>query len=327
MFRIGLIGAGKWGANHLRIFSELSKSNICEFIGVADLNPETEKLAQKHNIKFFKDYKEMIPLVDAVSVVVPTNFHYDVVKECLNNNKHVFVEKPITMQAETAKELAQIAKDNNLVLRIGYLFRFNPAVQKLKQEIKENIGKIHYITARYMHSNKPPRKDSGVVFNFAVHLIDILNFILEKKPIKVFCKNHYHLSEDKEDAAIITLDYGDFVANLEVTWFHPLKVRDMWIIGEKEKVYADLLEQIIQKHPIEITHDKIESKSKINLEIHKNEPLKEELKHFCTMVDNHKFNLHINDNQKPLDEEAYITTKICELCIKSAQEGRELEVK
>ena len=56
MFRIGLIGAGKWGKNHLRIFSELSKSNNCEFIGVADLNPETEKLAQEHNIKFFKDY-------------------------------------------------------------------------------------------------------------------------------------------------------------------------------------------------------------------------------------------------------------------------------
>lgn len=313
MVKIGVIGSGMWGENHLRIFSQLG----C-LAALADVDKSKKEIADRHSVKFFTDYKEMLKEVDAVSVVVPTDLHYRVVKSCLNAGKHVFVEKPITLKSEEAEELMRLAKEKNLILSVGYLFRFNAAVKLLKKEIK-NIGDIQYLTARYIHSNKPPRRDSGVIFNFAVHLIDVLNFILEKRPKKVFCKKLNYLSKEREDAAFINLDYGGFIANLEVSWFHPEKKRDMWIIGSKAKLYVDLFEQIVLRYPIEISIDKTTGGKETNLEVRKNEPLFEELKYFYRLLkNNHLPNLSAEDE--------YVTTKICELCLKSAEEGKELKI-
>lgn len=314
MVKIGVIGAGKWGKNHLRIFSELD----CELVGLADINPKMEELAKQYNIKFFRDYNELLKNVEAVTVVAPTNLHYKIVKDCLLKDKHVLVEKPITLNSNEAKELIDLAKERRLILAVGYLFRFNNAVKVLKEQIR-NVGDINYITAAYTHSSKPARKDCGVIFNFGVHLIDILSFVLEKKPKKIFCKKHNYLSKEREDAAIIVLDYGDFIAELEVSWFHPLKRREIWIIGSKEKIYADLFEQIVIKYPIEVGYEKVSHEKEINLEVRKNEPLKEELKHFIKIVNNKKINNFAS--------EEYETTKICELCLKSAINGEEIEYK
>src|SRR3989338_1813097 len=172
--KIGLIGSGKWGVNHARIFSKLNN-----LFAISDVNEEKKKIADEYHVKFFNNYRDMLKEVDAVSIVAPTDKHYEIVKDCLEADKHVFVEKPITADSMQAQELVNLAKRKNLILAVGYLFRFNAAVKKLKEEIK-NIGDIQYITMRYIHSNKPPRKDSGVVLNFAVHLIDTLNFLIEK---------------------------------------------------------------------------------------------------------------------------------------------------
>ncbi|MBW2989035.1 Gfo/Idh/MocA family oxidoreductase [Candidatus Woesearchaeota archaeon] len=311
MVKVGVIGAGRWGKNHLRVFSELN----CELIGVADPDPKTEALAEQYGITHFKDYKDMIKGCEAVTVATPTDSHHNIVKECLLMRKHVLVEKPITLDASEAKELMDIAKEKGLILAVGYLFRFNNAVKALKEQIK-SVGDINYITAAYTHSTKPARKDCGVIFNFGVHLIDILSFVLERKPKRIFCKKHNYLSEDREDAAIIILDYGDFIAELEASWLHPLKRREMWVIGSKEKIFADLFEQIVIKHPIEVGYDKVIHKKEINLEVRKNEPLKDELKHFIEIVGDKKA-----DN---FASEEYETTKICELCLKSAMSGEEI---
>jgi len=311
--RVGVIGAGRWGKNHLRVYSEIE----CKLVGLSDVNPEKKELADKHGIKFYSDYSKMLSEVDAVSVVVPTDLHYDIVLDCLKSKKHVMVEKPITMNSTQTEELVSYADEQDLVLMAGYLFRYNAATVKLK-EIVEEAGDIHYITARYVHSTKPPRKDSGVVFNFGVHLIDILSFILGRAPQKLYCKKHNYLSDEREDSALIILDYGDIIANLEVGWFHPLKKRDMWVIASKEKIYVDFLEQMITRYPIEITYDKVSAEKEILEEFPKNEPLKEELTHFVECV---------RDGKKPeVDSEAYLTTKICELCLKSAKSGCEVPI-
>jgi len=310
MVRIGVIGAGKWGQNHLRVFSELG----C-LTALADNDKERKEIADKYNIAFFTDYKKMLPLVDAVSIVVPTNLHYGIVKGCLQSNKHVLVEKPITLSSKEAKELVELAKKKSLILAVGYLFRFNNAVKLVKNEIKK-IGEVQYITARYIHSDKPPRKDCGVIFNFAIHLIDILNFILDSKPKKVFCRKKNFLSKEREDVAFIILDYGKFIANLEVSWLHPEKKRDLWIIGSKEKVYADLLNQEIKKFPIEVSHDKTIKGREIILEVEKNEPLREELKHFCDCIK--------NKDVTNVAEEEIATTKVCEACLLSAENEEEI---
>src|SRR4030042_5851702 len=102
MVKVGLIGCGKWGKNHARVFSELEG---CAFVGIADVDAAAKKVAAEYNVAFYRNYSEMLPLVDAVSIVVPTNLHYSVVKECLMKGKHVMVEKPLTLSSEEAREL------------------------------------------------------------------------------------------------------------------------------------------------------------------------------------------------------------------------------
>jgi len=110
MVKIGVIGSGKWGINHLRVFSSLG---VLE--ALSDLDTEKQKLADKYNAKFFLDYKEMLKHVDCVSIVVPTNLHYEIIKECLNAGKHVFVEKPITATSKQAQEVIDLAREKNLL--------------------------------------------------------------------------------------------------------------------------------------------------------------------------------------------------------------------
>ncbi|MFC1801175.1 Gfo/Idh/MocA family protein [Nanoarchaeota archaeon] len=320
MVKIGIIGGGKWGMNHLRVFSEID----CDLVGLADKDESKKELAEKYNTNFFTDFQKMLPLVDAVTVVVPTNLHYNIVKTCLEAGKHVLVEKPITLNSEEAKELVDLAEQKKLILSVGYLFRFNAAVKELKK-ILETAGEVQYITGRYIHSTKPPRTDSGAIFNLTIHLIDVLNFILKEKPKKVYCKKGNYLSEKFEDSAVMILDYGKFLANLEVSCCHPLKKRDLWIIAAKEKIYVDLLDQILIRYPLTVTYEQVEAKKEINVEINKNEPLKDELRHFCEVVE--KYDEDSYNNVINIGKEEYYTTKLCELALKSAEFNRDLDLR
>lgn len=324
MIKLGIIGAGKWGINHLRIFSQLSKEKAIELKGLVDVNPQKEDLARQYNTQFFIDYKKLLPLVDAVSVVVPTNYHYNIVKECLNAGKHVIVEKPITLNSKEAKELVELAKKKNLILSVGYLFRFNPAVIELKKRLKEKSGKIQYITTRYIHSSKPPRADSGVVFNLGIHMIDILNFVLDQKPAKVYCKCTNLLDKENEDSAVIVLNYNHFFASIDISCCHPLKKRDMWVVAENEKIYVDFFDQIMTVYPLYVKDGEVIKEAPFSVEIRKNEPLKEQLYHFIKCVENLDKNITEVQN---IGEEEYYTTRICELAIQSDEFGAELELK
>jgi UDP-N-acetylglucosamine 3-dehydrogenase len=316
MAKIGLIGVGKWGINHLRSLIEIN----CDLIGISDVDIEKKKFAEKYKVKFFEDYRDLLNKVEAAIVTTPTNTHYEIVKDCLNAGKHVFVEKPIAETSSQGKELVELAKKHNLILSVGYLYRFNNAAKRVK-EIVNSVGELQYITCRYIHSTKPPRRDSGVILNLGIHVIDILNFVLEKLPIKVYAKKKNLLSKVFEDSAIILLDYKDFFAEIELSCTHPTKARDMWIIAEKEKVYADYFNQKISRYPIKVSYEKIERGEPFEEKIIPNEPLKEELKYFIELVDKEDRNLDEN-----IGKENYYTTKICELCLESANTGRELKI-
>ncbi len=318
MVNIGVIGTGKWGLNHIRIFSELGNLKA-----IADIRPESEQTAKEFNASFYTDYKQLLPEVDAVTVVVPTDKHYEIVKECLNQGKHVLVEKPVTLYADQTKELVELAKQKGLILSVGYLFRFNPAVKKLKELVKD-IGQIQYIKGRYIHSSKPPRKDSGAILNLGVHLIDSLNFILEERPKRVYCKKVNLLNEKNEDSATIVLDYEKFFAEFELSCCHPEKKRDMWIIAKNDKIYADFFDQKITRNPFQVTEEGIKGERNLKLELNKNEPLKEELKHFVECVKD--YHQGKGSEITNIGEEEYYTTRICELALQSAKLRRDLDV-
>jgi UDP-N-acetylglucosamine 3-dehydrogenase len=319
MVKIGIIGGGKWGKNHIKDFSRMDS---CQLIGLADSDESKKELADKYSILHFKDYKEMLLHVEAVTIVTPTNTHYEIAKYCLEQGKHVFVEKPLCFESEKAEELVKLAEEKNKILSVGYVFRFNPLVKRLKELLPE-IGPIQYISGRYIHSTVPPRKDSGVVFNLAVHLIDTLNYILPEKPNSVFCKQVNHISQHNEDSAFIILDYGNFLANIETSCCHPHKKRDMWIVAAKEKIYLDFLDQVMIRYPILISEEGTSSKEAIrDPMIEKAAPLFEELWHF-TEVCNNKLTSEPAVNKSA---ENLLTTKMCLLALESANNNRIIDI-
>lgn len=316
MAKVGLIGLGKWGINHLATLLSLE----CDLVGVVDTDEIKKEIADGHGLKFYRDYKEIINKIDAAIVVTPTNTHYDIVKNFLQAGKHVFVEKPIAENAERGKELVELAKKSNLILSVGYLYRFNNAVKRVKDILNE-VGEIQYITCRYIHSTKPPREDTGVILNLGIHMIDILNFILDKLPSRVYAKKKNLISKKFEDSAIILLDYDKFFVEIELSCTHPEKARDMWIIAEKEKIYADYLKQNVVRFPIKINYNNVRREKEYEEKIEPNEPLREELRYFLDLVERGEV-----DPEKNIGRENYYTTKICELCLESAISGKEIAV-
>lgn len=319
MVKVGLIGIGKWGKNHLRSLSQIN----CDLVGISDLNEEKKLLAKEHNLDFYTDYKKLLNIVDAVIVTTPTDLHFNIVKDCINAGKHVLVEKPIATTARQSKIIMELAQSKNVVLSVGYLFRFNNAIIRLKELLKE-VGRVQYITCRYIHSTKPPRKDSGAIFNLGIHPIDILNFISEKKPSKIFAKKSNILSEKFEDSAIITLDYDNFFATVEASCTHPEKKRDIWVIAEKEKIYVDYFSQKIIRYPIFVDYNNVRRNDPIEENITSNEPLKEELQYFLNFVKKkQELNIDLKEN---LGKENYYTTRACELSLESAISGKEMSL-
>ena len=260
----------------------------------------------------------MLPDVDGVTVVTPTTTHYEIARYCLEQGKHVFVEKPLCFTLEEGETLIQLAQQNKRILSVGYVFRFNPLVRRWKELLSE-IGDIQYITGRYIHSNIPPRKDSGAVFNLAIHMIDVLNHVLPDQPRSIYSHQSNHLSAENEDSAFLTINYGRFAATLEVSCCHPLKKREMWIIGSKEKVYLDFLDQVMIRYPLIVSENGTIAKEAIRDPlIEKTQPLFEELWHFCQMSDKVKKGETITN----LSAENLLTTKMCLLALQSAKEKR-----
>jgi predicted dehydrogenase len=317
MLKIGIIGIGKWGINHLRSLKEVD----CDLVGISDVNTKKKDIAEQYDVDFFNDYQKLFDEVDAVSITTPTDLHYKIVYDCLQAGKHVLVEKPISESSKKGNELVMLAKSNNLVLSVGYLYRFNNSILLLKKIIP-SLGRIQYITGRYLHSTKPPRKDSGVIFNLGIHLIDILNFIICRIPKSLYASKKNLLSPIFEDSASIQLNYDDFFASIELSCMHPDKARDIWVIGEKETVYVDFFSQTLMRFPLKVTYDYIERKEIIHEKIIANESLKDELKYFVNLVG--KKNIDLNKN---IGKENYYTTRVCELCLESTEKKKEVIVK
>ncbi len=319
MVKIGVIGGGKWGQNHIKDFSRMN----CSLVGIADSDLSKKELAEKYNILHFTDYKMLLDHVDAVTIVTPTTTHYELAKYCLEQGKHVFVEKPLCFDLKESRNLTNLAKEKGLILSVGYVFRFNPIVQRLKELLPE-IGDIQYISSRYIHSTVPPRKDSGVIFNLAVHFFDILNYVLLQKPKTIFCKQINQISLNNEDSATITIDYGKFSANIETSCCHPEKKRDMWIIATKEKLYLDFLDQVLVRYPISISEEgTIRKEAFRDPKVGKAQPLFEELWNFVQTCEK---KLKNEEDVKNESAENHLTTELCLLSLQSAKENKIINI-
>jgi virulence factor len=168
--RVGLIGVGNMGRHHARVLSLLKD---VRFIGIADVNAEKGlEIASKYKAKFFESYRDLLPLVDAVCIAVPTRLHYEVGIACLAAGVHVLIEKPIAATITEAEELVNAAAENECILQVGHIERFNPVFQQLS-----NVLQAEQVLALEAHRMSPysnRANDVSVVLDLMIHDIDLL---------------------------------------------------------------------------------------------------------------------------------------------------------
>lgn len=175
--KVGVIGVGYLGKYHTQKYKNIED---VELVGVADVNLSiAEAIAKENNCKAFQDYRELLKEVDAVSVVVPTSYHHEVALECIAAGVDMLMEKPITTTVEEADDIIAKAEEKNLILQVGHLERFNPAVEAMMPFLTVPV----FIESQRISTFKNRALDVDVVLDLMIHDIDIILNII-KSPLE-----------------------------------------------------------------------------------------------------------------------------------------------
>ena len=180
------------------------------------------------------NYKEIIGDIDAVSIVTPTNCHFEIAKYFLSNKKHVLIEKPMTQTVLEAKKLLKIATSNKIVLQAGHLERFNPVMKKLSKDIKDPL----FIEIHRLAKFNPRSTDVNVIFDLMIHDIDIVTSLIKRK-IKHISAFGKKIITNSTDIANVRIEFtGGAVANLTASRISQKNERKVRIF-EKDRYYSD----------------------------------------------------------------------------------------
>lgn len=241
--RVGVIGFGQWGPNHVRNFS--NADNV-EVVRICDAAESRLKAAQKFlrgvAVTMNSDEVTQAPDIDAVVIATPTASHYELVKAALLAGKDVLCEKPLARTAAECRELADLAAARQRILMVGHVFFYNPGVLHLKTDLdRGELGRVYYMDA--VRTNLGPvRSDVGATYDLASHDISIFNFLLGSTPLEVSATGSSVLQGGIEDVAFLTLYYpANVVCHVHVSWLNPRKVRQLTIVGDhKMAVWDDM---------------------------------------------------------------------------------------
>ncbi len=271
--KVGVIGVGHLGQHHARIYSGMKD---VELAGICDINPRLcGKLAKKYHSAAYSNYKEMFGIIDCASIVVPTELHYQVAKDCLSNNISVLVEKPMTKTVAEAEELLSLAKEHGLILQVGHIERFNAAVMALD----EIPGKVRFVECHRLGPFKKRALDVGVVLDLMIHDIDIILGLVRSEVTSVDAVG-INILTPHEDLANVRIRFKNgAVANLTASRVTKDEMRKIRLFKEDCYVSLDYIKQaaaVYRKSGNKITARMINIK--------KEEPLKKELEAFINCV-------------------------------------------
>ncbi len=309
--KVGVVGTGGWGKNHLRVFNEFGVlSCLC------DIDPaRAGQWAVKYGCKAFTDLDEMLSSekLDAVTVCTPTSTHFSVASKTLKSRVNTFIEKPMTASSADGQRLVEIAKDSGVFLTVGFIERFNPAVVDAKKAVKEKLlGEP--LLLEFHRENKWVGRitDVGIVADTSVHDIDTARWIFDEEPGVVFARVGNVLSETREDFAAITLGFREKkTAFIVSNWVTPKRLRQLTIVCTQGVISLDFITQ-------EIRFDDAKGTTIPRRDVR--EPLAAEMEAFLDCLRNHRAPL-----VKPSD--GLNNTIVAEAALASSSSGMPIYMK
>ena len=240
--KTAVIGVGYLGKFHAQKYANLPSS---ELVAVCDQSLETAStVANDLNTKAIDNLEELLPQIDAVSIVVPTQLHHEVAKQCLEAGKHVLLEKPMTTTLAEAHELIETAKQNNCVLQIGHLERFNPAILALENTLTEPL----FIESHRIAPFNPRGADVNVILDLMIHDIDIILDIVGADVEHIDAKGVAVLSKDIDIANVRLQFTNGCVANVTASRAGMKSERKMRVFQHDTYVAVDFQNKKVGIH-------------------------------------------------------------------------------
>ena len=253
--KVGVIGTGHLGKLHTKMFKEITD---CELVGIYDSNSELAKsVAKEFGIIAFGNINDLFGSVDAVSVAATTSAHYELVKQSLQNGKHVFVEKPITTTIIEAQEIVKLANDNKLNLQVGHIERFNPALISLEKYI---IKPMFIQTDRLAQFN-PRGTDVAVVLDLMIHDIDIILSLVNSEVKNIDASGVAVVSDTIDIANARILFENGAVANVTASRISQKKMRKMRIFQRDNYLSLDFITGVSEVFRLTPVEEKVDTSS------------------------------------------------------------------
>ena len=304
MIRVGVVGVGGWGKNHLRVLSELGLlSGFCD----TDLS-KLDLYKKMYSVEGYSSVDELLSkaALDAVIVSTPTATHYAVAEKIINAGIAVFVEKPLSCTTIEGKKLVELAEVKDVLMTVGYIERFNPAIKKIKDMLdKEELGDPRLLEFRRENKLNKRIVDVGAIMDTSVHDIDTARWLFNSNPNVVFARTG-RMGGEHEDFAAITLGFkGGKTAILTSNWVTSRRIRKLSGVFTKCAIDLDFITQDVKVDMNDET---------LSPEIVWQEPLVLELSSFVDCV---------SSGKKPLitSRDALHTTEVAEAALVSNDTG------
>jgi predicted dehydrogenase len=284
--RAAVVGVGHMGQYHARVYAELWDVDL---VGLVDVDPERAKaVARQYDTQAFADHRDLIGLVDVVSVSVPTEQHFHVARDLLSAGIGVLVEKPIAPTLEEARALYAVARESGSVLHVGHVERFNGAVQELRKIVHHPI----LIESRRLGPFAPRVQKDTVVMDLMIHDLDIILALVDSRPER-FTAFGAAVHSDAADVANVQVGFrSGTIATITASRATEEKIRTLSITQPDAYIVLDYLVQDIQIHR-RAAQESLSNREAIryrqasfveHLFVHKDNPLKLEILHLIKAV-------------------------------------------
>ncbi len=282
--RIAVVGCGHWGKNLVRNFYELGVLAM-----VCDQNSASLDYIRKNHplaeVTDSFDYLISRDDIDGLVIATPSSSHYQLAKKSLLAGKNVYVEKPLAQNLNEAEELHNLAEERDLVLMVGHLLLYHPAVNKLKNLISSGeLGEIKYINSDRRNFNRNQRRDSNVMWDLAPHDLSVMSYLISSEPDEILSVRAWASVDEVVDVVHIDLVFPNSIgAHIHNSWLDPQKQALLTVNGSKKTA---VLNDTFKDNKLEIYCRNADGSLTVEKPVYANdEPLRLECKHFLDCIE------------------------------------------
>jgi predicted dehydrogenase len=286
--RVAVIGCGHWGRNLVRTFASLGALGA-----VVDPSDEARANASRLSpeVRLWEHPEDVLadPEIDAVAIATPAETHYKLASLALAAGKHVFVEKPITLEVDDARGLVAQAQAEQRTLMVGHLLRYHPAIKEIERLAREGaLGKIRYIVSNRLNLGKI-RTEENALWSFAPHDIAVILALVGRLPCEVVATGGSYVQPNIADVTVTQLLFDNGIrSHVFVSWLHPFKEQRLVVIGSRRMVTFDDVAKELQLYDLQVNWEDGEPvpvrAPGVPVPYSRAEPLLEECLHFLDCI-------------------------------------------